>query len=92
MTEHVKRGMTVHKDREIAYKGRHDENPINSVYFCQKCEDKIEVRCRAAQANYVELGCGCGAVSIDLRIGDILGLDIEEWDTKLAHELGRGDR
>jgi len=92
VTEHVKRGATLHKDRDVSYEwdGIEDGN-INSVWHCDECGDRLELRQRRGQELYVSIGCPCGAASLDVRIADILGCDVEEWDTKTADRLGRGD-
>jgi len=53
-------------------------------------EIRDELRNRAGQVDYVEIGCECGAESLDLRVADILEFEMGQWDTKTVHELGRG--
>lgn len=88
MSEHVKRGATRHEDREVTYE--YDaEDPINSVWCCTECGDQLELRQRQGQVDYVEVGCSCGAASLDLRIADLLQFEMDEWDTVTVAELGR---
>ena len=88
MSEHVKRGMTRHENRKVTteYEGIDDGN-INSVVRCKYCGQKIEMRNRRGMENYVELSCPCGAESLDIRIGCIVGLDIDSWeaDTSVSY-------
>lgn len=81
MTDHVKRGMKIHTDRSVTteWDGMDDGN-VNAVVRCTECGEKIEMRYRRGMDAYVELGCPCGARSLDLRIGGVVGLDIDEWD------------
>jgi len=89
MSEHVKRGATRYEDREITYEWD-AEDPINSVWCCTECGDTLELRQRQDQINYVEIGCSCGAASLELRIADLLQFEMPEWDTRTIAELGRG--
>lgn len=89
MSEHVKRGATRHENREVTYDPLADD-PINSVWCCTECGDELELRQRQRQVNYVEIGCSCGAASLDLRIADLLDFEMDEWDTVTVAELGRG--
>ena len=89
MTDHVKRGATKHEDRAVEYEFD-AEDPINSVWCCIECGDRLELRQRQEQVNYVEIGCSCGAESLELRIADLLQFSMETWDTETVAELGRG--
>ena len=82
MSEHVKRGLTHHSDREVTteWEGVEDGN-IRSVIRCTECGEKIEMRERRGMENYVELSCPCGAESLDIRIGCLVGLDIDSWES-----------
>jgi len=89
MSEHVKRGATRYEDREVTYEYDAEE-PINSVWCCTECGDRLELRQRQGQVDYVEVGCSCGAASLELRIADLLEFKMDEWDTVTVAELGRG--
>lgn len=91
MSEHVKRGATKHKNRDVSYDWNGPEGgQINSVWCCDECGDTLEVRQRAGKHAYVEIGCSCGASSLDLRISDLFEFEMESWDTVTVSELGRG--
>ncbi|UBF23444.1 hypothetical protein HRTV-28_gp6 [Halorubrum tailed virus 28] len=81
MSDHVKRGLTHHTDREVTteWDGMDDGN-VNAVVRCTECGKKIEMRYRRGMDAYVELSCPCGAHSIDVRIGGVVGLDIDVWE------------
>jgi len=81
MKDHVKRGMKTHTDRSVTteWDGLDDGN-VNAVVRCTECGEKIEMRYRRGMDTYVELGCPCGARSVDLRIGGLIGIDIDEWE------------
>lgn len=88
MSEHVKRGAELQKDRDVEYNiSMHDA--ISGVWHCEQCGGKLELRQRTGRPAYTEISCECGAVSLDVRIADTLDLDIDEWDTKAPHELDR---
>jgi len=88
--EHVKRGATLVEDEDIEYEWEGAEDgTIRGVYHCLECGEKLEVRERRGMETYVELGCGCGAVSLHLKIGVTIGLDIDQWQSKHPRDLGR---
>jgi len=89
MSDHVKRGATKHENREVSYEYDADDEII-SVWCCTECGDRLEIRNRKGQVNYVEIGCSCGAESLDLRIADLLEFSMGSWDTTTSHKLGRG--
>jgi hypothetical protein len=90
VSEHVKRGMEIQRGRPVKYEWEGiDDGNINSVWHCTECGDKLELRSRRGEDAYVEVGCGCGLVSLQLRIGGVIGLDIDEWESVTAQKLGR---
>lgn len=86
MSEHVKRGAELYENRPIEYVAA-DGDGIYAVWKCTECGEKLELRQRDGRHAYTEIGCGCGAASLDLRIADLLDLDIEAWDTETV--MGR---
>lgn len=90
MNDHVKRGVELHRDRPVEY-DMLEENAIYGVWHCSECGEKLELRQRRGQHAYTEIGCDCGAASLDLRIADTLDLDIDEWDTELVEKERDGD-
>lgn len=88
MSDHVKRGAELHHDRPVE-KDVLEDNAIYAVWTCAECGDDLQLRQRRGQHAYTEIGCGCGAASLDLRIADLLDLDIEAWTTETIEERQR---
>lgn len=85
MSEHVKRGAELHRDRPVGY-DMLEEEAIYGVWHCTECDDKLELRQRRGYHAYTEIGCSCGAVSLDLRIADILDIDVDLWETEAPED------
>jgi DNA-directed RNA polymerase subunit RPC12/RpoP len=83
MSEHVKRGMEIQKNRttDTDWKGI-DDDRINSEWQCEKCGGRIVAKQRRGRDAYVSLECDCALVSVDVRLAGVFDLDIPEWDTE----------
>ena len=82
MPEHVKRGATLHTERDTSkeWEGNEDGR-INSEWRCVDCAGVVKAKQRRGLSAYISLECDCGAASLDLRVADILDFEVEAWDT-----------
>ena len=83
MSDHVKRGATLHTNRDTSTEWEGiDDGRINSEWKCVECGGAVKAKQRRGNDAYVSLECDCGAASLDLRIADVFDFEVEAWDNK----------
>jgi hypothetical protein len=87
MSDHIKRGATLHTERDTSTDWDSiDDGRINSEWCCKECGGNVKAKQRRGLNAYISLECDCGAASLDLRIADLLEFEIDAWDTvSVAH-------
>ena len=92
MTDHVKRGATLHTDRDTSREWDGiDDGRINAEWRCVECDGIVKAKQRRGNNAYVSLECDCGAASLDLRIADVFDFEVDAWDTETVTPDERGD-
>jgi len=92
MTDHVKRGATLHTDRDTSTEWDGiDDGRINAEWQCVECDGIVKAKQRRGLDAYISLECDCGAASLDVRIADVFDFEIDVWDTVTIAEIGDAD-